>query len=215
MDHTNSAIFQRNYMSRMIRYDTQAAYQGTASRAELIRAANRMSRLIDPRRLKGPTDEQRENLRREAEIKELCDRRDQLLNTSETSSSLCTRRKDNSLTISTRKLNALWNGFLKQESGTSRSRFKQNTTPSLQCKTFAPSWLETQSPSIRSCPPQDLFNTRLQRDLASSRPSSIRRPHSVLMAMWIGGSLSSTTWCRFALSRRAGSARPLNHGRLR
>lgn len=80
MDHTNSAIFQRNYLSRMIRYDTQAAYRGTASRAVLIRAANRMSRLIDPRRPKGPTDEQRENLRREVEIKDLCHRRDQLFN---------------------------------------------------------------------------------------------------------------------------------------
>ncbi|KAL9124214.1 MAG: hypothetical protein Q9217_006433 [Psora testacea] len=55
-----------------------AAYRGTASRTELIRAAYRMSRLIDPRRPKGPTDEQRQNLRRDAEIQELCDRRDQL-----------------------------------------------------------------------------------------------------------------------------------------
>ncbi|MCJ1250100.1 hypothetical protein MMC30_007326 [Trapelia coarctata] len=78
MDHTNSAIFQKNYLSRMIRYDTQAAYRGTAPRTELIRAANRMSRLIDPRRPKGLTDEQRDNLRQEAEIKELCYRRDQL-----------------------------------------------------------------------------------------------------------------------------------------
>lgn len=78
MDHANSAIFQRNHLSRMIRYDTQAAYRGTASRAELIRAAHRMSRLIDPRRPKAPTDEQRQNLRRDAEIQQLCDRRDEL-----------------------------------------------------------------------------------------------------------------------------------------
>ena len=78
MDHANSAIFQRNYLSRMIRYDTQAAYRGTASRAGLIRAAHRMSRLIDPRRPKGPTDEQRQNLRREAEIQKLYDHRDKL-----------------------------------------------------------------------------------------------------------------------------------------
>ena len=76
MDHANSAIFQRNYLSRMIRYDTQAAYRGTAPRAGLIRAAHRMSRLVDPRRPKGPTDEQRQNLRREAETEELYDRRD-------------------------------------------------------------------------------------------------------------------------------------------
>ena len=78
MDHTNSAIFQKNYLSRMVRYDTQAAYRGTAPRTELIRAANRMSRLIDPRRPKGLTDKQKNNLRQEAEIKELCYRRDQL-----------------------------------------------------------------------------------------------------------------------------------------
>lgn len=49
MDHTSSAIFQRNYLSRIIRYDTQAAYGGTAPRTELIQAANRMSRRIDHR----------------------------------------------------------------------------------------------------------------------------------------------------------------------
>ena len=80
MDHTNSAIFQRNYLSRMIRYDTQAAYRGTVPRTDLIRAANRMSRLIDLRRPKGLTDEQRESLLQEAEIKELYYRRDQLYN---------------------------------------------------------------------------------------------------------------------------------------
>jgi Protein of unknown function (DUF3435) len=78
MNQINSAIFQRNYLSRMIQYHTQAAYRGTEPRTELIRAANRMSRLIDPRRPKGPIDKQRENLRREAKIQELCERRDQL-----------------------------------------------------------------------------------------------------------------------------------------
>ena len=37
----------------MIRYDTQAAYRGTVPRTDLIRAANRMGRLIDLRRPKG------------------------------------------------------------------------------------------------------------------------------------------------------------------
>ena len=78
MNHTNSAIFHRNYLSRMIRYHTQATYRGTKPRTELIQAANRMSRLIDPRRPKGPTEEQKASLRQEAEIQALCHNWDQL-----------------------------------------------------------------------------------------------------------------------------------------
>ena len=78
MNHINSAIFQRNYLSRMIRYDTQAAYGGTASRTELIQAANRISRRIDPRRLKELTEAQSASIRQEKEIQELRDRRDEL-----------------------------------------------------------------------------------------------------------------------------------------
>lgn len=72
MDQTNSAIFHRNYLSRMIRYHTQATYRGTKPRTELIQAANRMSRLIDPRRPKGPTEEQKASLRQEADLQALC-----------------------------------------------------------------------------------------------------------------------------------------------
>ena len=78
MDHTNSAIFQRNYLSRMIRYDTQAAYGGTAPRTELIQAANRMSRRIDPRRPKELTEAQSASIRQEEDIQELRGRRDEL-----------------------------------------------------------------------------------------------------------------------------------------
>ena len=49
-------------------------------RTDLIRAANRMGRLIDLRRPKGLTDKQKESLLQEAEIKELYYRRDQLHN---------------------------------------------------------------------------------------------------------------------------------------
>ena len=52
-------IFQRNYLSRMIRYDTQAAYRGTASREDLIVASHRMSRMIL---------QQLQNLRRDASM---------------------------------------------------------------------------------------------------------------------------------------------------
>ena len=56
MNHINSVIFQRNYLSRMIRYDTQVAYENTTPRTELIQATNRISRRIDPRRLKELTE---------------------------------------------------------------------------------------------------------------------------------------------------------------
>ncbi|MCJ1249974.1 hypothetical protein MMC30_007200 [Trapelia coarctata] len=69
MDHADGAIFQRNYLSRMIRYDIQAAYRGTDPKTELIRAAGRMSRLMDPRRPKKLTDEQKEEIRYEPAIK--------------------------------------------------------------------------------------------------------------------------------------------------
>jgi Protein of unknown function (DUF3435) len=62
----------------MIRYDTQAAYRGTAPRTQLIQAANRMSRLIDPRRPKELTEEQSANIRQEDEVQKLRDRRDEL-----------------------------------------------------------------------------------------------------------------------------------------
>lgn len=78
MDHINSAIFQRNYLSRMIRYDTQAAYGGTTPRTKLIQATNRINRRIDPRRLKELTEAQSVSIRQKEEIQELRDRRNKL-----------------------------------------------------------------------------------------------------------------------------------------
>ena len=71
-------IFQRNYLSRMIRYDTQAAYRGTASRGDLIVASHRMSRMIDPRRPRGPSLQQLQHLRQDAGIQELRERQQDL-----------------------------------------------------------------------------------------------------------------------------------------
>lgn len=71
-------IFQRNYLSRMIRYDTQAAYRGTVSRGGLIVASHRMSRMIDPRRPRGPSRQQLRHLRQDAGIQELRGRQQQL-----------------------------------------------------------------------------------------------------------------------------------------
>ena len=71
LDHSNSAIFERNYLSRQIRYDVQAAYLGSAPNTELIRAAGRMSRWMDPSRPRKLTGEQKESIRREPQIQEL------------------------------------------------------------------------------------------------------------------------------------------------
>ncbi len=78
LDHAISMIFQRNYLSRMIRYDTQAAYRGTASRGDLIVASHRMSRMIDPRRPRGPSLQQLQHLRQDAGIQELRERQQNL-----------------------------------------------------------------------------------------------------------------------------------------
>ena len=79
MDQSNSTVFYRNYLSRMIRYDTQAICRGTRPRTQLIHSANRMSRLIDPRRPKDLTKEQTAQIRQEPEIRELRGCRDKLV----------------------------------------------------------------------------------------------------------------------------------------
>lgn len=78
IDHTNLIIFQRNYLSRIIRYDTQAIYEGTAPRTKLIQAVNRISRRINPRRLKELIETQSVNIRQEEKIQKLRGRRDKL-----------------------------------------------------------------------------------------------------------------------------------------
>ena len=78
LDHANSMIFQRNYLSRIIRYNTQAAYRGTASRGDLIHVSHRMSRTIDPRRPRGPLLQQLQHLRQDAGIRELRERQQDL-----------------------------------------------------------------------------------------------------------------------------------------
>jgi Protein of unknown function (DUF3435) len=62
----------------MIRYDIQAAYRGTASQIEWIRVANRMSQLMDPRRPKKLSDEQKGAIRSEPEIRRLRSKKDGL-----------------------------------------------------------------------------------------------------------------------------------------
>ncbi|KAL9040656.1 MAG: hypothetical protein Q9214_004396 [Letrouitia sp. 1 TL-2023] len=80
LDHATSMIFQRNYLSRMIRYDTQAAYRGTASRGALIVASHRMSRMIDPRRPRRLSLQQFKHLRQDASIHKLREYQQDLYN---------------------------------------------------------------------------------------------------------------------------------------
>ncbi|TKA67115.1 hypothetical protein B0A55_11012 [Friedmanniomyces simplex] len=48
--HSSSAVFEHNYLSRYITQDTQAAYRGLEPQTAIIRAASGMSRSIDPHR---------------------------------------------------------------------------------------------------------------------------------------------------------------------
>ena len=77
MDQINSIIFHRNYLFRMIRYHTQTTYRGTKSRTKLIQAINRMSRLINSRRFKRPTEKQKTSMRQKTDIQTLCHHRNQ------------------------------------------------------------------------------------------------------------------------------------------
>ena len=78
MDHTSSKIFEKNYLSRQIRYDTKAAYLGRDPDQLLIQAANRMSRLQDPNRPKRLSDGQREQVRHSKAIQDLYRARERL-----------------------------------------------------------------------------------------------------------------------------------------
>ncbi len=80
LDHASSMIFQRNYLFRMIRYDTQAAYRGTSSREDLIVASHRMSRMMNSRRSRGFSLQQSQHLRQNAGIQELRERKQDLYN---------------------------------------------------------------------------------------------------------------------------------------
>jgi hypothetical protein len=79
MDHAaNSTVFERNYLSRMIRYDTQAAYLGNSPETDFIRASNRMSRWMDPRRPKKLTNEQKGAIKYEQEMQDYYNCRNRL-----------------------------------------------------------------------------------------------------------------------------------------
>ena len=114
MNQISSIIFHRNYLSCMIWYDTQVAYRRTKSCTKLIQAVNWMSRLIDLRRLKRLTDEQRASLCQKAEIKKLYHHRDQLYHHIQTSKfKFLYRAKEESIHDKYQKVKCVVNRLIK------------------------------------------------------------------------------------------------------
>lgn len=63
MNHINFVIFERNYLSRQIRYDNQIVYFDRDFKNLFIQIANRMSRLQNSHRFKKFNDQQKEQMR--------------------------------------------------------------------------------------------------------------------------------------------------------
>lgn len=78
LDHTGSMMFERNYLSRMIRYNTQDAFWGRTPNHDSAKAASRIGRLRDPNRPKKLTEEQGSQVRQNSRILELAVTRDRL-----------------------------------------------------------------------------------------------------------------------------------------
>jgi hypothetical protein len=57
LDHTGSMMFERNYLSRMIRYNTQDAFWGRTPNHDSAKAASRIGSLRDLNRPKKLTEE--------------------------------------------------------------------------------------------------------------------------------------------------------------
>lgn len=71
-------MFDRNYLSRIIRYSTQNAYWGRTSDRDTCKAASRIGRLRDSRRPRKLTEEQSQQARRKPTVLALHDARNQL-----------------------------------------------------------------------------------------------------------------------------------------
>ncbi|OXV10984.1 hypothetical protein Egran_01255 [Elaphomyces granulatus] len=68
-------MFERNYLSRMIRYNTQDAYWGRTPDNDSARTASRIGRLRDPKRPRKLTELQGRRARREPRVLKLCSTR--------------------------------------------------------------------------------------------------------------------------------------------
>jgi hypothetical protein len=71
-------MFERNYLSRMIRYNTQDAFWGRTPNHDSIKAASRIGRLRDPNQPKKLTEEQGSQVQQNSRILEMAATRDRL-----------------------------------------------------------------------------------------------------------------------------------------
>ncbi|PZD23864.1 DUF3435 domain containing protein [Pyrenophora tritici-repentis] len=71
MKHANTDVFLNHYLSRRITTDTQAVVRGLAPQEEIMQAACRMSRWIDPERPRFLTDEQKQSVDQHPRIRRL------------------------------------------------------------------------------------------------------------------------------------------------
>ncbi|KAJ8110847.1 hypothetical protein OPT61_g6412 [Boeremia exigua] len=71
MKHANTDVFLNHYLSRRITIDTQAIVRGLAPQSEMMRAACRMSRNIDPKRPRHLTREQSESVNNDPQVRKL------------------------------------------------------------------------------------------------------------------------------------------------
>jgi hypothetical protein len=78
MNHGNTAVFLNHYLSRRVTTDTQAIVRGTAPQEEIMKAACRMSRSIDPKRPQHLTTEQSQSINSYYQVRKLLRKRDSL-----------------------------------------------------------------------------------------------------------------------------------------
>ena len=71
MKHATTDVFLNHYLSRRITTDTQAAVRGLAPQEEIMQAACRMSRWIDPNRPRVLTAEQSLSVNQNPQIQKL------------------------------------------------------------------------------------------------------------------------------------------------
>jgi Protein of unknown function (DUF3435) len=71
-------MFERNYLSRMIRYSTQGAFWGRTADHESAKAASRIGRLRDPNRSRTLSQGQSRQVRHSSKILELAAVQDEL-----------------------------------------------------------------------------------------------------------------------------------------
>jgi hypothetical protein len=78
MKHADTSVFLNHYLSRRITTDTQAIVRGTAPQEDIMKAACRMSRSIDPNRPWRLTPEQSQSIDSNPQIQKLLRKREVL-----------------------------------------------------------------------------------------------------------------------------------------